>query len=100
MKDTLITKHTRRPLFSLGQVIVTPGALAAFAVANEWISRYLAQHQCGEWGHLDPAAIRTNETALRCGGQLSSAYELTNGTRFSIVTEADRSTTTVLLPEE
>ena len=44
------TASTRRPLFSLGQVVATPGALAAFAATGERITRYVAMHQCGEWG--------------------------------------------------
>ena len=44
------TKHARQPCFSLGEVVATPGALAAFAATGERISRYLAQHQCAEWG--------------------------------------------------
>ncbi len=45
---------TRRPLFSLGDVVITPGALAAFVAANAYITPYLTRHQQGVWGQLDP----------------------------------------------
>ena len=91
---------TRRPLFSLGQVVATPGALAAFAATGERIIRYVAMHQCGEWGTLDADDIRANEAALRCDARLLSAYHLRDDTKMYIITEADRSSTCVLLPKE
>jgi hypothetical protein len=92
--------HTRHPLFSLGQVVATPGALEAFAATGEPITRYIAMHQCGEWGQLDPDDIRANEHALKQGARLLSAYHLKDDTKIWIITEADRSSTCVLLPEE
>ncbi len=91
---------TRRPLFSLGDVVITPGALAAFVAASAYITPYLAQHQQGAWGDLDPADIQTNEQALKVGARLLSTYHLTDGTTIWIITEADRSSTCVLLPSE
>jgi hypothetical protein len=91
---------TRRPLFSLGEVVVTPGALTAFVIAQEYITPYLARHQHGTWGDLDPHDIRANEQALKHGARLLSAYQLRDDTKIWIITEADRSSTTVLLPEE
>jgi hypothetical protein len=91
---------TRRPLFSLGQVVATPGALEAFAATGELITRYIAKHQCGEWGTRDRHDIRANEHALQHGARLLSAYDLQDGTTIWIITEADRSSTCVLLPEE
>ncbi len=91
---------TRRPLFSLGQVVATPGAVAAFAATGERITRYVAMHQCGQWGQLDPDDIRANEDALKCGARLLSAYHLRDATKIYIITEADRSSTYVLLPDE
>ena len=99
MKD-MPTKPARQPCFSLGGVVATPGVLAAFAATGERITRCLAQHQCGEWGQLDPADVRANEEALRCGARVFSAYQLTDGTKIYIITEADRKHTCVLLPSE
>jgi len=91
---------TRRPLFSLGQVVATPGALEAFEATGELITSYIAKHQCGEWGTLDRHDIRANERALKVGARLLSAYQLRDDTKIWIITEADRSSTCVLLPEE
>ena len=91
---------TRRPLFSLGHLVATPGALEAFAATGELITRYVAKHQAGEWGQLDRHDVRANERALKHGARLLSAYHLKDDTKIWIITEADRSSTCVLLPEE
>ncbi len=91
---------TRRPLFSLGDVVVTPGALAAFVIAKEYITPYLGRHQHGTWGDLSPEDVRANEQALKHGLRLLSAYHLRDNTKIWIWTEADRSATTVMLPSE
>ncbi len=91
---------TRHPLFSLGVVVITPGALAAFVAANAYITPYLAQHQQGAWGQLDHADIHANEQALKIGARLVSAYHLPDTTTIWIITEGDRSSTCVLLPNE
>ncbi len=91
---------TRRPLFSLGDVVITPGALAAFVAANAYITPYLAQHQQGAWGQLDPDDLRANEQAVQHGARLLSAYHLPDDTTIWIITAADRSSTCVLLPDD
>ncbi len=91
---------TRRPLFSLGQVVATPDALEAFAATGELITHYVAKHQCGEWGQLPPEDIRANEQALQHGARLLSAYHLRDNTKIWIWTEADRSSTCVMLPSD
>ncbi len=88
------------PLFSLGDVVITPGALAAFVAANAYITPYLAQHQQGAWGQLDHADIQANEQALKIGARLLSAYQLPDTTTIWIITEGDRSSTCVLLPDD
>ena|SRR3712207_6312921 len=90
----------RRPLFSLGEVVITPGALAAFVAAGAYITPYLAQHQQGRWGTLDPEDIRANEHTLKVGARLFSAYHLSDGTIIWMITESDRSSTCVLLPDD
>ena len=91
---------TRRPLFSLGDVVITPGALAAFVAASAYITPYLARHQQGLWGDLDPEDSRANDHAVQVGARLLSAYQLPDTTTIWIITEADRSSTCVLLPNE
>ncbi len=58
------TETTRRPLFSLGMVVATPGVLDAAAAANDVLMRYVARHVLGEWGDLQPEDVRANEQAL------------------------------------
>ncbi len=91
---------TRRPLFSLGMVVATPGAIDAAAAANDVLMRYVARHVMGEWGDLQPEDVRANEQALKHGLRLLSAYHLRDGTKVWIWTEADRCSTTIMLPEE
>ncbi len=86
--------------FDPGQVVATPGALAALQAASEQPMHYLLRHLRGDWGELDPEDRRANERALRLDLRLLSAYQLSTGERVWIITEADRSATTFLLPEE
>jgi hypothetical protein len=90
----------RRPLFGLGQIVVTPGAVAALAVAHADPAVYLSRHRTGDWGTLEDDDWKTNNYALTHAGRLLSAYRLSTGTTLWIVTEADRATTTLLLPDE
>lgn len=85
-------------LFDLGMVMATPGALWAFSEAVEDIDHYIARHHRGDRGDLDEHDRQVHEETLKNGLRLLSAYTLKNGTRIWIITEADRSVTTVLLP--
>jgi hypothetical protein len=60
----------------------------------------LARHLEGDWGNVDEQARKENEAALKHGFRLQSSYESASGTKFWIITEHDRSYTTILLPEE
>lgn len=84
--------------FPLGQTVITAGAAAA--LPNDDIQRALARHHSGDWGDVGHEDREENETALAEGFRLLSAYNTADGTRFWVITEADRSATTVLLPEE
>ena len=88
------------PRFPPGQTVATPGALQAFAAAAESPLPYLRRHLSGDWGDVDTHDREENEFSLSHGFRLLSAYTLQTGTRFWIITEADRSATTLLLPEE
>jgi hypothetical protein len=85
---------------SLGQVVATPGALHAFALAEENYLGYLLRHARGDWGEVCPEDARENDRAREWGERILSAYRLPDGTKFWIITEADRSSTCILLPEE
>lgn len=86
------------PRFELGQVVSTPGALEA--ITREEILTALSRHSQGDWGEVGPDDWQENETSLREGFRLLSAYRSKNGERFWVITEADRSVTTILLPSE
>ena len=86
--------------FSPGSVVATPGALEAFRASAEEPLPFLQRHPTGDWGELDENDVRENELSLERGWRILSCYRLRNGTRIWIITEADRSVTTVLLPEE
>ena len=88
----------RAPL-PLGRVVATPGALKLLTEARAHPFDYLARHATGDWGELCPFDRQQNEIALRDGYRVLSSYAV--GTeRVWIITEADRSVTTILLPEE
>ncbi len=84
--------------FDLGQVVLTAGVEATIEASE--ISAALSRHAYGDWGDLCAEDARENELALEKGYRLFSAYTTRNGTKFYIITEADRSSTTILLPEE
>jgi hypothetical protein len=86
--------------FPLGRIAATPGALRALERANQSPAVFLARHAAGDWGELDPEDIRENGYSVAHGFRLLSSYTTAAGERLWIITEADRSTTTVLLPEE
>jgi hypothetical protein len=88
----------RAPL-PLGRVVATPGALNLLGRSGEHPFDYLARHATGDWGELCAFDRRQNEIALRDGLRVFSSYEVPQG-RVWIITEADRSITTILLPEE
>ena len=88
------------PHFLPGQVVATPGALAALGENATDCAEYLGRHLRGDWGDLCEDDKRANVEALKEGLRLLSAYRLGDGTRIWIITEADRSVTAVLLPEE
>lgn len=84
--------------FPLGQVLATPGVIDAVGASD--IKRGLWLHSQGEWGDVSEADQAANDQALIDGTRLLSAYQAETGTRFWVITEADRSSTTVLLPDE
>ena len=86
------------PKFSLGQIVATPNALAH--VSNGEIQNALSRHIRGDWGNLDEEDKQANEDALKQGSRLLSSYLTSQNVKFWIITEADRSVTTVLLPED
>ena len=86
--------------FPLGRVVATPGALRVLEEANQNAFEFLAKHQAGDWGELCEEDIRENEFSVLNGFRILSAYRTRNDVKIWVITEADRSATTLLLPEE
>jgi len=84
--------------FQLGQIVATPNALNH--LTQDDIRTGIIRHQSGDWGDLDADDLKENDLALERGNRLLSAYQASNGVTFWIITEADKSSTTVLLPED
>jgi hypothetical protein len=88
------------PLFPLGQLLATPAALRLLADHRIQYSTLLQRHSGGDWGDLDEYDCHQNHFAIRAGLRILSSYRLSGADRVWIITEADRSCTTILLPEE
>ena len=85
-------------VFRLGRIVATPNALQS--ITEDDILAGIRRHQAGDWGDLEEGHREANERALTQCGRILSAYAAANGLEFWIITEADRSVTTILLPED
>jgi len=84
--------------FQLGQIVSTPNALEQ--LTHDDIMVGLTRHQSGDWGDVAADDHQENEMAVNHGLRVFSVYHSATGTKFWIITEADRSATVVLLPED
>lgn len=85
-------------LFELGRIMITPGAF--WNIPTDETYSALLRHVRGDWGDVDEHDQEVNDDAVLCGNRLLSTYQASSGTRFWIITERDRSCTTILLPNE
>ena len=83
----------------LGRIVATPEAWKVLLEAGENPLQYLARHASGDWGYVDEYDRRENQLSLEYGWRIVSSYPV-GGQTIWIITEADRSVTTILLPEE
>jgi hypothetical protein len=95
----MIALRTIKP-FPLGEVVATRGALAALEAAGQSPIEFLVRHLRGDWGEVCPEDWQANDEAVEAGDRLLSAYRTSLGERLWIITEWDRSVTTLLLPDE
>jgi hypothetical protein len=93
-------RSTTPALFKLGRVVSTPGALEALREARTAPRELLRRHQQGDWGAVPKEDARENERSVREGFRILSSYPLSTGATCWILTEADRSVTTILKPED
>ena len=96
--DKLRLLQSTQPRLSLGQVVMTRGISGT--LTKREINTALYRHQCGDWGMVCPFDWNENDEAMKTGCRILSAYESSSGVKFWIITEWDRSYTTILLPEE
>jgi hypothetical protein len=88
------------PLFCCGRIVATPGALSLLEEVKKSPSEFLSRHLRGDWGDLRQEDKTENELSLKHGFRLLSSYPITDSATLWIITEADRSVTTLLLPSE
>lgn len=98
--DSGFVKALASPKFSPGQIVATPGALAAMEEHQCQPLTILARHLSGDWGVLPAEDAQLNDEALKSDGRLLSSYPLGGDSRIWVITEWDRSVTTFLLPSE
>lgn len=99
-ETSMVAMKSREAKFSLGNVVATPGALDALAESKQSATTFLERHVVGDWGDVDHDDWQFNEESLVEGERVLSSYMTLKGTKIWVITEADRSTTTLLLPEE
>lgn len=95
-----MSRHVKGPRFPMGTPVITPEAQAELDAAGIEGVLLLARHIHGDWGDLPAEDLAANELALLTGRRLLSSYDLPGGGKVWIITEADRSVTTILLPDD
>jgi hypothetical protein len=85
-----------QPRFPLGRTVATPGSIEL----GIDLASYMHRHHCGDWGDLCDEDKQSNEDALIHGDRILSCYQVGGGNRIYIITEHDRSSTCIMLPEE
>jgi len=97
---TEVTIYMIGQKFTLGHILATRGAITAFETNQQTPTEFVRRHVNGDWGDLTPEDKEENELSLLEGFRILSAYHLKDGPKIWIITEADRSSTTILLPSE
>lgn len=96
---TILSSYPGR-LFEPGQIMMTPGAIDALLEAKDSPFQYLANHLSGNWGDVCEDDAKENDFSVKNGFRIMSVYHLKTGVKVWVITEADRSLTTMLLPSE
>ena len=99
-EDLLLRELLNPGSFELGAMVATPGALVTLEESGHIPPEFLVRHKNGDWGELPPVDVQENERSLARGGRLLSAYHTRREDRIWVITESDRSATTLLLPED
>lgn len=96
----LVAELLKPGKFPLGQMVATPGAIDAMAASQHIAPEFLLRHKHGDWGKLGEEDKAENAFSLLHGLRVLSAYDTRLSERLWVITEADRSVTTILLPED
>lgn len=101
----MIDTNRPKPLFDLGQLVGTPGALEALEQAGQAPAEFVLRHVVGDWGEVDAEDKALNDQSVQDGSRILSAYRTTLGVKLWVITEAagddgKRAATTILLPDE
>jgi hypothetical protein len=99
-QESLMQETEKKPLFDLGQLVATPGALTVLEKAGQNPMEFLSRHVTGDWGEIPEEDKQENQFSLEQGFRLLSSYRTTAGDRVWVITEGNRSHTTLLLPDE
>src|ERR1700737_4547139 len=91
------TRQATVTRFALGQTFITPGAEEALQIAGQTAIEFLRLHMSGNWGDLSEEDVQENELSVKHGFRILSSYRTAKGQRLWLITEADRSATTLLL---
>ncbi len=94
------TTKEKQPLFELGQVVATRGAIAALEEADQGPEEFLIRHVTGDWSNLPEEDQKENEFSVEHGFRIFSSYLTNKEVKIYVITEADRSVTTLLLPAD
>ena len=89
-----------KTIVHLGRIVATPGSLEAIKESNQSPAEFLLRHCKGEWGEVCEDDWSANDQDLKDGNRVLSAYRTRKNVRLWVITEGDRSATTILLPEE
>ena len=98
--EALFIRVVSQPRFPIGQLVITAGVAELIRRGRLNPSAYLARHLSGDWGDLCDEDRHLNDAALKSGDRLLSSYQVASDLKLWIITEWDRSVTTLLLPEE
>jgi hypothetical protein len=99
-KDSSPSANQDQPLFALGQVVATRGAFNAMNKLGISANNLIFRHVTGDWGDLCESDQRQNVIAVNSSMRIFSSYQINDDGKIWIITEADRSSTTLLLPSE
>lgn len=100
LSSPLSADSKRTAKFSLGQIVATPAALSLLAAHDVAALDLLARHISGDWGDVPAEDSESNNVALNTDGRLLSSYRIAPNTTIWIITEWDRSATTILRPDD